>query len=268
MAQIRATFFMRNQRGYGWSETLFSTRANLVEVMADAILLFPKRVNCNGNDVNLYWIRVSDDEIKRDSLVYPVPEGNQQSKNRDLGDSEDANTCLDVQLKAGLLHRRFIYMRGIPDNCITVGGAFTPTPAFTPNFGIWGAALTAGPWGLKYLNTVNAQVNIAGMVQDGTTGFVTVTTAAAHGLVAGDYVNVTGIQGATRARGVHRVLSAPTATTFTYKIKLIMQPYVAFGQTRKVATTVESFNFAQPLRVSRRDTGAPFDRPRGRRRVL
>lgn len=268
MAKIRATFFFKNNEGLGWSETLFSTRATLVDARNDALLLIPKRVNLNGNDVFLYYLRVSDDEVKRDSEIFRVPKAAQNSKDPELGPSEDAVTALDVALKAGPTQRGTVFMSGIPDNIVTAGGAFTPTATWQANFAIWAAAVTGGPWGLKYRNTVAPFITITNMTQNGANGIVTVTTSAPHPFSAGDYVNVLQVGGATRARGVQKVIDAPTATTFTYRIKMIMQTYTGGGKCLPLVYLINAYTTAQVVRVGRHDRGVPFDHARGRRRVI
>jgi hypothetical protein len=50
-----------------------------------------------------------------------------------------------------------------------------------------------------------------------TDNIATLTTAAAHGLVAGDVVTISGVTGAPYNGGSVRVLTVPTTTTFTYE---------------------------------------------------
>lgn len=268
MPRIRVTFYMKNQEGLGWSETLFSTRATIQLAMADAFFLYPKRVNLNGNDVSLFYIRASDDEVKRDAEIFRVPKNNQSSKDADLGPSEDANTALDVALKAGDLQRGMVFMSGIPDNIVQTGGAFTPSAVWQANYAIWSAAVTAGAWGLRHRNEAAGSAAITNMTQNGTTGVITVTTAAPHGYAVGTYVNILQVGGATRGRGVWRIMDVPSPTTFTYKIKMILQPYTGGGIARALEYQVNSYSSTQVVKVGHHDRGRPFGSPRGRRRVI
>ena len=80
---------------------------------------------------------------------------------------------------------------------------------------------------LDAANTGNAGITVSAFIQDtsstlGTVSSVasssdvaTVTTASAHGLKVGMYVNVTG-SSTNFVNGVYKVASVPSATTFTY----------------------------------------------------
>lgn len=80
---------------------------------------------------------------------------------------------------------------------------------------------------LDAANTGTAGISVTAFIQDtsstlgtvssiaSTSDVATVTTASAHGLKAGMYVNVTG-SSTNFVNGVYKVASVPSATTFTY----------------------------------------------------
>lgn len=84
-----------------------------------------------------------------------------------------------------------------------------------PNQFIWNFATAA----LDIFSTIASTVATTAITYTAATtsapGYATATTASAHGLAAGAYVNITGAV-PTAYNGLVQVLSVPTSTTFTY----------------------------------------------------
>lgn len=267
MARIRITFFFKSTRGYGWSETYFSTRGTLPQALLDAKALFPLRVNLLAAFSSLEFIRVSDDEFKRDSQIYAVPIGDQTTKLPLMGSSDIANTCLLCRVTSTDFIRRSLAMRGIPDDIVKDSGQYVPTGVWNGAFAAFKFALTAGAFAIKSRTQVGAAFNIANVGLVGPTGIVTIDTVLPHGFVSGDIVNITEVRNATQVRGIQLVLGAPTTASFDIRVKRVVRPYGGGGKVWKVGAAITAINDIIPVRISHRNAGRPFDAPRGRRLV-
>lgn len=265
----RATFFFKSSSGYGWSETLFSNVVDLTTVMARAQTLLPLRVSLNGSDCQLAFIRVSDDSIFRDSLIFSVPRDSRIGKNPDFGECDIPNTCFNVSLRAGALYRRELAMRGIPDNMVTKGGEFDPSAQWRANFTAWVGGLIAGAWGIRAIDNTVAAVGIAGLLQDPNAPYsIGIITGNAHNLAINDEINITKLRGARQVRGRHRVFSITSPTGFSLHTRVLIDPYTGGGLVRKVSFNVFPITSGQVMRVSHREAGRPFDSPTGRHKAL
>lgn len=267
MARNRITFFFRSTRGYGWSETYFTTAASLNGAMTNAKAILPTRVNLNGRGVFLEFIRVSDDEVRRDSQIYVVPRADREIKARSAGDGDIANTCVDVRIEAGDTKRRTLFLRGIPDDICLDNGSFVPTPAWNANFGAFSAALGMNQIAVRVRTDVSPQFVIANVGTSGPTGLVTITTQAATGFVLNDVVNIRQVLGATQVRGLQRVVTIIDATNFQVRVARVVKPYLGGGLVVKNGYALLGISALHALRCSHHNAGRPFDSPRGRRRA-
>lgn len=267
MARNRITFFFTSNRGYGWTETLYTFAPTLDIAMTQAKALLPVRVNLMGRGSFLQFIRVSDDLVKRDSQVYPVPNSDRETKSRAGGDADIANTCCVVRIESGVLKRRTLFLRGIPDDIVLDNGIFRPTPAFTANFTLWAAVLFAGGFAIRVRSDVGAPVDLTNVSTVGPTGLVTITTAGAHGLVPNNVANIRGVLGATQVRGLQRVITVVDASNFQIRVNRVVKPYLGGGNVVLNDYSLAAISNAVVVRCSHHNAGRPFDAPRGRRLV-
>lgn len=150
---FRTTFFFTNLRS-GWSETFYSATATSLQTALDnSIVLADKRIGCISGPAALNYIRVSDDEVLRDSLI-SIP-SDRGRYNKDLVDPADAPfSAVLVRLQSGPLYRRPWYLRGMPDNVITGGGEYTPSAQWRGLLNALTIELISGRWALKAVNKV------------------------------------------------------------------------------------------------------------------
>lgn len=263
----RATFFFKNNNGAGWSETLFIAVADLDIALERAKVIASWRVNCQGVGSRLEFIRVSDDLVKRDSKIYPVPAGDQTSHKRESGDADIASTCLLVRCESGVVKRRSLFLRGVPDDITKDNGRYRPSAEFQQAFDQYVAAVKANNGSIKVRKGIGVLYNISNVSSADANGNVTITTSAPNDFVPNDVVNIRGVLGATQVRGLQRVLTAPTTTTFTIRVNRIVRPYIGGGNVQHNDYELFSINNMVPVRCSHHNAGRPFDSPRGRRLV-
>lgn len=264
---FRATFFFKNRNGAGWTETLYSQAAGMQLVQNEAIALIPARVGLLGRGAALKFIRVSDDLIKRDSLIYVVPTDDGAPKSRQTDDADIANTCLLLRVESGFTKRRSLFLRGVPDEITQDNGVYTPPAAFTAALNAYRIIVVGGTWAIKIRGDSGAVSNITNVSTVGPTGLVTITTAANHGFNMNDVVNIRGVLGATQVRGLQKVVTTASPTTFDIRVNRVVRPYLGAGNVVKNDYTLVDISGLVPVRCSHHNAGRPFDSPVGRRRV-
>jgi hypothetical protein len=267
MARYRITYFFKNTNGYGWTETLFNQAGTLDQTMVRAQTLLPFRVKLLGQGSSLQFIRVSDDEIKRDSQIYTVPNADRESKSRSFGDADIANTCLVVRLDSGPLKRRTLFLRGVPDIMVQDNGIYTPTPGYKQAVKDWGDSLSPTLMAIRIRGDDGVPINLSNVSLVAGDGTVTITTAAAHTYGPNDFVNIRGVLGATQVRGLQRVLTVPDNTHFTIRVNRVVKVYLGGGNVVRNVYSLVNIIGGQVVRASHHNAGRPFDAPRGRRLV-
>lgn len=265
MARVRAIFFFKDSAGYGWSEMLWSTLTELAPTMAAAKRLLRPRVALLGRNASLEFIRVSDEEVKRDSLVYPVPPGDQVLRGTSEDQHDSANLALIVRMDAtNPTARRTLYMRGFKD-LYAKAGKFDPDGLFISRFRTWEAALKADSWGIKLRNPLAPIQTITNIAQVAGAAQLTITTAANHGFLAGEAVTFNGVRGTNVPKGTYKVFAVPSATTFQIVSDQLLGAVTSNGTVRRTEYTITGITSAQVMRLSHRIAGRPFDAPVGRR---
>lgn len=265
---LRATFFFKDDQDYGWSETLFSTLTDIAVCRDRARLLVPFRVACLGTGVSLAYVRVSDDYIKRDSLIYAVPERSSKQSGLLLGPSDIANTCLTIRLQASPLGRRTLSMRGIPDKEVANSGAYIPDADFNAALAAYFTQLTTQAWAIRSRVIPTPANKIANLVQNPVTGEITVSCQNAHGLTAGDPAVIRGCKGVSFVNGIWPVFSTIGPNAFSFRSNRILGTYLGGGTVAPLSYAVAPITSGQVIRASHRIAGRPFDSHRGRRSVV
>jgi hypothetical protein len=262
---FRATFFFEDVQNYGWSETFFSQKATLQDVLVAAQAVVPLRVNMLGGGVSLKYIRVSDDLVKRDSLVKAV--SSRDGQNKTIGASSDiANTCILVRLQGSALARRSWYVRGQSDDNVTNSGDYTPTPAFNAALTAMINQLTLDAWCIRTKNPISVPIQVIQVLQNPVNGQITITTTGPHGFLVGSTVTFTGMKGVSFLNGSTTVFFVNSPTSFTINSNQLAGTYLGGGTvvSRLFTLTLITLGFA--VRASHRIAGRPFDSHRGRRK--
>lgn len=267
MAIIRATFFFKDDNDHGWTETIHTTRGDLVTAMIAATLLGQKRVELLGGSGYLSFIRVSDDLVKRDSLVNQISSRDGRPKSLANGASASANISLVIRMQANVLNRRTLYMRGIPQNILAGAGLYFPQAYWIANFAAWNNQLTTDGWAIRSRSGLVVQHVIQTISQDPATGRITFTTADAHGFVPNSSVIVKGVRGAVSANGLWNVFSVADPTHFTVNSNVLLQQWTGGGTAGLAGYVLNAIVNSQVMRASERKAGRFFDSPVGRRRV-
>jgi hypothetical protein len=272
MAIIRATWFFKDDAGYGWSESLHlqAAVATLAAALPLAITLADFRRRMLGTGVSLYYIRVSDDLVKGDSQVYQVPSGNTDNSVGHVGAHDIANASVLLRLvnNDGLTRAPY-YVRGQEDDNI-IDGKFVGTAAFVNAAGNWRAQivtnlLVSNFWGIKKRDALIIPSQIIFVAQNTATGAVTVSTLLPNGFGVNQPITIKGMQGPGQINGAHSVQSIISATQFTIAFNRLMGAPTRFGLVQQIGFTVVPINDVFIRRAGHRNAGRPFDSPRGRR---
>ena len=64
----RCTFFFEYDK-WGWTETFFRVSNSLQEAYDNAVDTITHRMKLNGGGVIMSYLRVSDDDVRRDALL-------------------------------------------------------------------------------------------------------------------------------------------------------------------------------------------------------
>jgi len=264
------------QGKWGWSENFYIQRDNLslATTAATATPLLNARAALLGNNPatgtanpSLTAVRISNYGLQRDStLVYL----NQPGTFAVGGMPDIPNTCILVSIKSKYpgdptaRYRRSLYMRGIPDDMVTLGGKFVPTGLYSANFSAWCTQLfnmTAG----TIAKRVDANAIMNTLIEN-VGADVVVTTGAAHGLESGDIAQIYGVKPSGVFGGEFQVIKVDNNK---YKIlaKQLVGTPTWYGSTSKAGLVFAPFDELRMLRAGHRDTGRPFDSPRGRQRT-
>jgi len=267
MPMLRATMVFEDDNKHGWTETYYNKAAGTVSgMLAVAKTLMNKRKELNGDTARIAYIRVSDDLVKRDSLLAVIPDGSGTTQGFGGVPSESANYAVKVRLDAldPTKHGR-IFLSGIPDECTDNAGKFIPTTRWRAMFNNFKATLIQDRWAIKNKSGTVPVRNIVGFTQDLETGNVTITTNVAHGFVQDDGIVIhnTGIPA---LNGTWKVLAGGEANTFKIKTSQILPGFFGLGTVSKIDFDLYEINDATFLGGTHRNRGRFLDSPVGRRR--
>jgi hypothetical protein len=274
MAVIRATWFFKDDAGYGWTESLHlqSSVATLADALKAAISLGDIRRKMMGQGVLLYYIRVSDDLVRGDSMIYQVPLGNVGNTSTHAGNHDNANLCILFSFRnADGITRAPYYVRGQEDDVIQ-NGKYVGTASFVQNASDWYnniitvAPLLTNPWGIKKKDPLNIPHDIIAVVQDPATGIVTITTSTPTPYAANTAITIRGMKGAIQLNGNWAIRALVNPSQFTIVLNRLMGFPTAFGSVSGIGFTIVPINSIQLRRAGHRIAGRPSDSPVGRRK--
>lgn len=261
---VKVTFFFECGK-YGWSETIYSSSSTVDGAKALALLLMPKRTAILTSPCTMIGIRCSNDDPPLDSLFH-VPSPADGAGRLWPGQSDIPNTCLDLRMESGALHRRAYQLRGIPDDMVKAGGELDIDPTYRGVLTQWRNMLTNTLWGMRIRNAPGSAVDILTMINENDGRSVLVTTALPHGLVFNDLVYISGRSNVKGFNGTWRV-RVTGATTFQILSSRPTGNLFFNLKVRKLTYTFAAFTEAIIERASHRITGRPFGAPVGRRRA-
>lgn len=263
MTAIRATFFFE-QGKYGWSESLHNTSSGLQNVMDQAVALAAKRVKMLPEFCQLSYIRVSDDEQERDTIVRNVTPPNFDAA---VSASASAFTACLLRLEASPTRRRLMYMRPA---ALSEGANSDPViddPSWLIGFTAWAALVSSAPWAVKYTEASGAKVPINQLSQN--IDLLNVGVSSTAGFTAGDRVYIGKLPAGKSAMGYYKVRNVIDATSMY--VQSYRGPNIdvgAGGYIQKRVTGLAAIQTVIKLRVTSRKTGRPFDSPHGRSRTV
>jgi hypothetical protein len=248
---------------FGWTETLYRVDATLEDALTAMKLLAFQRMPLLAQGYGLRAVRVSNDQVQRDSLgaeffqsvqpIAPTP-----------GDLQ--GTALLCRAESGSLYRRSYFLRGVADNEVTFPDVSPLDAYYLAAFQGFQGALTSQssryyikaipkpPAGFPKVVAVDLLSNL-------------ITTFPEHGYARGDEIL---IRGTTGIPGLNNRFTVNTVTD-TFRFTIFTPPL--FGTlTRFTGTTRSAIPGYFPIttffyqREGHRDTGPGFSQGRGRRR--
>lgn len=265
------------QYAYGWSEKYYTegVSTNLNDYYIRATNLLMKRMPLCGKQTMATYLRLSTEDEKGDSLLFAVPNGQivgNQSVDSDAPTNCLLLNCADVTRK----YKKKIYLRGVWDSVITLGGKYTPTPQYE--------ALVNSFW--AYLKTDNQQVptawgwlaakrpgtvrNITALAQqpDGTVR-ITATGDNWPGPFDGRSVEVrlSRVASNPQLNGTLVVVPQSAQVAITLRRIPIFAAVDAGGRMRYSDKEIRYTDFANITRAGEHRTGRPTLQPRGRQRA-
>lgn len=138
------------QGSYGWTESYFrdSPTPDLSAEFVALQALTVKRIACSGKQTFVPYLKVSNENIKRDVRVAYYGElGVSIYVGQSGKDSDFQDTALLVKrFNTNRTSNAPLYMRGIWDECVDLGGQFDPTPAWLANWGAFRGELLNNGW--------------------------------------------------------------------------------------------------------------------------
>jgi len=263
MAMIRATFFFE-QGKYGWSESIHNLNGTLSGAATAARDLAFKRMAMLPQSCKISYIRVSDDEVERDSQIVPFDNANFEPI---VDESASAFTACLIRLEAGATHRRLIYVRPAALSEGINSDPFIDDPSWIGAYNAWKAQLITGTWGVKYRNAVGAKVPINAVSSNSNLLNVACTTTG--NFFAGDSIYIGKLPEGKSAMGYYKVRTIIDANSMW--VESYLGPTIdvsAGGYVQKRSFTLAAITDVIKLRVVSRKTGRPFDSPRGRSRIV
>jgi hypothetical protein len=264
MPTIQGTIFFE-QEGYGWTESLYKvgTDTDLRTYLPGLYTLATKRIKLSGAQTQIKHTRVSSVGIFRDvdgENLNLVGDGSHES-------DTPATALLIFMNDVTSLKHKFMFMRGIWDSVVKIGGLYQPTVAYSANFAAWRVEVVAGTWG--WLGTATKIEQLVTNVVQNVDKTVTVTLAAElFPVPRPDFasVRISGVQGAVQLNG-QQIVRVNSGTQFTTKFPVAMFPWTVGG---KVTYNLKGFVAASGIgveRVTERKPGRPSYKSVGRRRA-
>jgi len=259
------------QGKFGWSEVYYRQNETLADTIKAAKRLATRRCEMNGDNTTLTYIRASVRDVQGDSEidVETMSTGTQGkiSVAAVNGASDSPWTAFLFRCEYDALHRRMLYARGVPDSSIGHDPENPRVPGTPVEEAItkFKKELVDGGWGSVF--SIRSQVDNPSFpvtVLDIVSGHATVT-ATGHTYAARDtvFVQIKRLDGSRMS--INALLTVPVANLlkFEWPVADIINEAVT-GVARKRVYEFRPFAKVHLRKTTHRDTGRPFDSPRGR----
>jgi hypothetical protein len=292
---VRVTMFMADDV-FGISETHdYNTSGDLTTVVQPAINLLKARMKLMGFGVSIVGVRLSKEGVYRDSLVLDpsqwagIPPGqfnySGPSGNAGTNDPDQAKACVLVRAESGTLHRKSIFLAGIPDIIIREdprGPALVQVPQWLTDFNTYAQLLITGPWGFIGRSDPTgtlAQFPISGVLTQAGTNLVGIVVSTA--LITYNQLDFIVIHNSTRTNKAYASLNGrwqigevdagPGAGFNTYYLlnsQLVPVPTIINrGTVQKLDYSFLKYSNLQVIGQTTRKRGNRFLAPPGRRTI-
>jgi hypothetical protein len=275
---VRMTFFMTTpSRTISESHWYATDGADPVTVLNAGVNLAQYRVNLLASGASMVEVRVSIENIYRDSLVdstvaFLTPAG---ITAENLG-----NDAIVIRAESTSLYRKVFYLGGIPDGVI-VAGKYDPAAAGAGTFGkdvvsylkaLQGKqGTTQGSWGFLALDKSAAcpRCNVTSINVTTAPTVVTVTCKQAHNCSNGDLIRLSYVPNATAQLPWNQVWAVtvvnPTTVTLNgFPIQLVGYSQGIGGFLTKQQRILRPYTNLIIDSVNTRKRGARAFLPRGR----
>lgn len=268
---IVSVLFSFLQRNYGWTEKYFRNGGSspMIDTYPRAIALFQKRMQLSGKETEAQYIRISQEGVQGDSLLFAVEAGTIPPN--PVYESDTPTTCVLMQLRdATNQWRKNIFIRGIWEKVATLGGRYTPDAEYVSRVNAYIAQLKTDGWGWMASERPATVRNIASIEQVAG-GTIKITTS--DGTWANDQigksinVRLSRVVGSANLNG--QLIVVPTSANIAYSLRAIaiLPVTPGTGRMRYTTQTLKQVDNGGVTRIGERRTGRPILQPRGRSRI-
>lgn len=266
MPMYRVSYFFQ-QGAFGWSESIHNLQTSLSAVTAEAGALRDARIAMLPPSCTLSYIRISDDLVFRDSVL--INENPSSPGTRAIEDSEPPFTAALCRIFASPTVRRSIYLRPVSSQEGINGDRKIDSTGWLSAFNPWRSLLVSEStgWAIKY----KAVAPVGFLVNGFTVSDKRLTVQAPGATFAiGQRIQLRGFKSVSKVDGQYRVTAIPSAANFTLDPLLAVDdPEVTqYGAAFDFAPQLAKITGVNPIRVTSRKTGRPFDSPRGRSGIV
>ena len=258
----KLTMFFKDGE-YGWSETHYYATVNapLETVLLQGKVLATVRSTLLGNQPRLTYLRVSYDDVWRDSLI--DSRSSDVMVNTDGPDAEIPYSVILVRGNSGTLYRKSIYVSGIADSAIVDPAGPKLTADYLKAFKKYFTALTDF-WGFRVIirdTVTNPYRDVTAITGPAPMTF----TVPAHGLATNDSIRYQGYKDQAKA-SCNGIWTIDKVDADNFKLRGFTQFLLPlkFGRIQKRTIGVVPYTELIIVGETHRKRGRPFDSPRGR----
>lgn len=259
MPLFRVTLILRQEQ-IGWTDEFYATSTDPATVARNAGVLAGLRMGVTTRDVLCTAIRISDDEVFRDSYVVPDFAPIPGTINDRV--SNQSFAAARIRLQSGPLYRRFWDMGSLPTLYVSGNQFFADGMPFRAAFAPLQFELgSSGRWGMKVVNRTDNQL---ALVRSVSVAGVVVMAQDISGLAANGVVKIYWKRG-LRPRGAPQYFNV---VDFTDVRNFTVFPWNATWPTpykmRRVLFSIRAFDNCTPMTIANHKRGRPLDLFRGR----
>lgn len=275
---IRVTYFFTASQDYGWSESYLTAGDNLDDAVLGRATAFSRvRRGIMHRDFYLEAFRMSLEDVFGDSRLTALPPNSQRGLLEPTAGAEQPFDGLLVRCEAGPLRRGMRILRGLPRGVLTGSGAYGPTlAAWTdawsefviamihaginpPNWMMVSHKATGPVIPLIALNVQNDGLSVS---------FEPRQSPTPPAFAVDTYARISRVTSMSGVNRVWKIAAIDGTKRITYpQRQQVIGTWNGPGTVRPVTVASALIDKCIPLRGVRRDTGRPFDTPRGRRRA-